>query len=131
MTTTPTCTCEPAPARAETIAPRQRNPLVDVVETPDAIVIRADVPGVRPADLDITFEDGSLTLLGKVQPRQAKLNSLVAEEYPPAGDFRRTFFVDVPVEADVIRAELKNGELLVTLPKSEAAKTKKIVVQAR
>lgn len=116
-----------APTR-EAAAAATYQPLVDILETPDAIIVKADLPGVKPGDADVTFEDGSLSIVGKIAPRYEQVKSFVNREYG-LGDFRRSFYFDTPIKVEAINAELKAGELTITLPKTEAAKTKKVPVQ--
>jgi HSP20 family protein len=103
-------------------------PRVDIVETDNEMTILADMPGVKAEDLDIRFENGELSIFGKVTPRHDRID-FVYGEYG-IGDFSRTFLISEAVDSDKICAELKNGVLTLHLPKSEAAKPKRISVQA-
>ena len=103
-------------------------PLVDIVETPDAFIFQADLPGVKPGDVDIRFENGALTIEGKVQPRRPGNPNYLWREYG-VGHFYRSFTLAAPVNADGIKAELKNGELTLTIPKHESAKPRKIEIK--
>lgn len=99
--------------RAATTAPR-----VDVLETENEFLLFADLPGVKPEDVDIRYEKGELTLHG----RRATVRETEAAGY------HRTFAVADTVAADQITAELKNGVLAVKLPKVEAVRPKRITV---
>ncbi len=103
-------------------------PRVDIWENDEAMVLFADMPGVESGNLDIQFEDRQLTIHGRVEPRQADL-TFVAGEYS-VGDFYRTFTIGESVDVERIEAELKDGVLKLQLPKSEAAKPRKIEVKA-
>jgi len=123
--------CEP---EAEvTLAERTRDrrayrPNVDIIEQSDELLVLADVPGVKPDDVDIQYEQGLLTIHGKVGPRQDEPNTnWLLGEYG-VGDFYRTFKIGEGIDAAKIRAELKNGVLELHLSKAEAAKPRKIVV---
>jgi len=104
-------------------------PLVDVYETGEAFVFQADLPGVKPADLDIRFENGVITLEGRVRPRQPQGAGYLWREYG-VGHFYRQFSLNTPVDADAITAELKNGELTLTVPKAHVARAKKIAINS-
>ncbi|MCI0461020.1 MAG: Hsp20/alpha crystallin family protein [Gemmataceae bacterium] len=104
-------------------------PRVDIYETADEVVLLCDLPGVKPADLDVRFEKGELTLYGKVRPRQAPPEFL-QEEYG-VGDFYRSFAIAPEIDPDKITAEYRDGVLTVHLPKQEKVKPKRIAVQAR
>jgi HSP20 family molecular chaperone IbpA len=103
-------------------------PRVDIVETADELLLVADLPGVRPDDLNIRFENGELALHGKVLPRNANADFLL-NEYR-VGDFHRAFTISESIDSTRIAASLKNGVLTVHLPKAEKAKPKRIAVTA-
>jgi len=104
-------------------------PLVDIIETPDEFIFQADLPGVKAGDVDITYENGVLTIQGKVNPRQPADQIYVWQEYD-VGHFYRQFTLNTPINADAIRAELKNGVLELHVPKAESARTRKIQVKS-
>jgi HSP20 family protein len=93
-------------------------PRVDVLETENEFLILADVPGVRPEDVDVRFDKGELAFTG----RRSAVNEFEATAY------QRTFAVADGVAADRITAELKAGVLKIHLPKIEAVKPKRIAV---
>ena len=101
-------------------------PRVDVLETDEELVFMADVPGVKPEDVDVRFENGELTLHARCQPCGER--RWLVTEYG-VGDFYRAFAVNEEIEADRITAELKHGVLTVRLPKSDAVKPRKITVK--
>ena len=106
-------------------------PQVDILERDEELLLVADLPGVRAEDIDIRYEQGLLTLQGRVEPRQdeAATNYLLREY--GVGDFYRSFRVGEGVDSDKIRAELKNGVMELHLPKAEAIKPKKITVRSQ
>ncbi len=103
-------------------------PLVDIIENSDAFIFQADLPGVKAGDIDVAFENGVLTIEGKVQPRQPQEQNYVWREYD-VGHFYRQFTINTPIDVEGIKAELKNGELSLTVPKAESAKTRKIEIK--
>jgi len=102
-------------------------PLVDIAETADGYLFLADLPGVRPGDVDVTFDNGSLTIHAKATPRQASEQRYAWREYG-VGHFYRSFNIGADVNVDGIQAELKNGELKLFVPKAESAKSRKIKI---
>ena len=104
-------------------------PLVDVIENNDAFVFQADLPGVKAGDLDVSFENGTLTIEGRVQPRQPAGQSYVWREYG-VGHFYRSFNIESPIDGDGIKAQLKNGVLELYVPKAESAKPRKIEIRS-
>lgn len=104
------------------------SPRADIYETADAIIVLADMPGVDEKTVDITLEKNILTINGFVEWEPPKGHALTYAEYE-VGDYQRVFTLADAVDRDAIQATMKNGVLRLTLPKSRAAKTKKINVQ--
>ena len=104
-------------------------PNVDIYELPEELVVLADVPGTSNDQIDINFEDGILTIHAKVTPRQTAQGPYNRREYG-VGDFYRTFKVSEQIDASRIGAEYSAGVLTLHLPKIEAAKPRKIKVNA-
>ena len=103
-------------------------PRTDVYETQDAFHVTADVPGAAESAVEITLDKDQLTIEARVQPTQRENHRLrVAES--PGGGFLRTFALPDGIDRERIAATVKNGVLRLTLPKSEAARPRKIVVQ--
>lgn len=115
------------------VAERTRNavtytPRFDIVETESELVLYGDLPGVSKDNLDVRFENGQLTIQGKVEPRHAD-HEFVYGEYG-IGDFYRSFTISEDIDAEKISAELHNGVLTLHLPKAESVRPRKIAVKA-
>lgn len=104
-------------------------PNVDIMEQPDELVVTADVPGALAADVDVKFEEGTLSIFAHVQPRREEGNRMLVEEYG-VGDYYRTFRISEAIDAAKITAECADGVLTLHLPKAEASKPRKIAVHA-
>jgi len=102
-------------------------PAVDVVETADAIVLTADMPGVGKDDVEIRVEKDVLTLVGKVS-RAEDEGRPVYVEYKK-GDFVRSFTLTEDVDRDRIGAEMQKGVLTLTIPKAEKTKPRKVQIR--
>ena len=102
-------------------------PPVDIFETDKELTLYAEVPGVRPEDVDLRYERGELVLHGRVRPRHGQ-RPLLLQEYEE-GDFYRAFTIHESIDASRIEAECKNGVLVVHLPKVEAARPRQINVR--
>jgi len=103
-------------------------PLCDIYEEGDNIVVKAEVPGVDKSDIHLQVENNVLTLRGeRKRDREVKSENLFRTErfY---GSFTRSFTLPVTVDTEKIRAEYRDGVLLVTLPKVEEAKPRRINV---
>jgi HSP20 family protein len=115
-------------ARPElTYGARHFTPRVDILETDKELTLFAEMPGVRPEDVNLRYENGELVLHGKMQPRPAG-KAMLLHEYED-GDFYRVFRIDESVDATKIEAEAKNGVLTVHLPKVEAVRPRQINVK--
>ena len=103
-------------------------PAVDIVETDNEIVLKADLPGIDPKDVDIQVHDGTLTLRG-----ERKFESDVKEDdfrrvERVYGAFVRSFAIPQTVDAEHVSANYRNGVLELKLPKRPEAKPKQIKV---
>lgn len=102
-------------------------PALDVVETGDAIVIEAEVPGLKSEDVEVSFENGELSLKGakKAESKDAPVH----RRERLYGAFERRLTLPWEIQADKISAEMKDGVLTVTLPKAEVAKPRKVAIK--
>ena len=103
---------------------------VDAYETPNEVVIFTSLPGVNPDQVNITFQDNTLTISGAIPlPGDESQNWVLHER--AHGPFRRSLTFNVPVDANNANAEFHNGVLHLTIPKSEEARPKQIKVTAK
>jgi len=104
---------------------------IDVYQTPDTIVIKSTIAGVKPEDIDISINNDLLTIRGRreMMEKIRDENYLYRECY--WGSFSRSIILPVEVEADKIDAFLENGVLTVVLPKAKSAKQISIKVKER
>ena len=102
-------------------------PRVDIYETEAELTLFAEVPGVRPDDVDLHYEKGELVLHGRVKPRHGE-QPMLLQEYEE-GDFYRAFTIHESIDSGRISAECKNGMLTVHLPKAEVARPRQISVR--
>jgi HSP20 family protein len=121
------------PAQTPAEMERTRNkkvyvPKVDIIETGDAMVMYADVPGADEKSVEVTLEKNVLTISGAVVPQEFPGRSIAYSEYD-VGDYERVFTISDEVDRDRIGAVVKNGVLKLTLRKAPQAEVKKIAVQ--
>jgi len=105
-------------------------PALDLYEDKDNLVLRAELPGMKKEDIDLSLHDGALSISGERKNDEAKYNE--AEVYRTErffGRFQRSVSLPVAVAADKVKAQYTDGILTVTLPKAEEAKPKQINVQ--
>jgi HSP20 family protein len=103
------------------------SPSVDISETGAEYLIRAALPAVRKEDVKVTYEDGLLTLTGARQEEEKGVKYHRVENY--YGNFSRSFVLPDAIDAEAIRAELKDGVFTIHLPKSKSKKPTTITVQ--
>ena len=103
-------------------------PAVDIFETPNELVVKADLPDVNEKDIDVRVENNLLTIRGerKFEKSVSEENFLRVER--SYGSFSRSFSLPNTLNADAIRAEYKSGVLTVTLPKREETKPRQVKV---
>src|SRR6476620_4613224 len=103
-------------------------PSVDIYETENELVVKADLPDVNPQDLDIRVENNILTIRGerKFESKVNEDNYLRIER--AYGSFSRSFSLTNSVKSEAIKADYQNGVLTLRLPKREEAKPKQIKV---
>lgn len=99
---------------------------VDAYITAEEIVVVANMPGVKPEDVEITLEGDTLTIRGQ-RPAPLQDRNYVIQERT-YGNFQRTLSINVPVDAEKSEAKFENGLLTLTIPKAEAVRPKQIQV---
>jgi HSP20 family protein len=120
---------EEAPLKGERVRPgRVFIPAVDIYETPEALVLIADMPGVSSDKVTLDLKENLLTIFGQVGPPPEKETPL-AQEYA-VGDYYREFQVGELIDTAKIEAAVKDGVLTLTLPKAERAKPRRIEVKS-
>ncbi len=103
-------------------------PPLDVYEDKDNLYVRAELPGMKKEDIELSLHDGSLSISGerKTEKKHEEGEVYRAERF--FGRFQRTVTLPTAVQVDKVKAEYKDGVLTVTLPKAEEAKPKRIDV---
>jgi len=102
---------------------------LDVEETPDEIIVRASLPGIAPDNIEVTTENGALTIKGESTPESETTEDsgyIIRERR--AGTFHRTLRLPDSIEAESAESNYQHGVLTVTLAKEPAKKAKRIKV---
>ena len=105
-------------------------PSVDIYETENELVLKADLPDVDPKEIDVRVENQTLTLAGERKFEAEAHNKGYHRIERSYGNFVRSFAVPNSFDTDKVNAAYKNGVLTVTLPKKEAAKPRQIKIEA-
>jgi HSP20 family protein len=104
-------------------------PVVDIIENDNALTFKAELPGIEPKDVAVTVDNNVLTLKGERRiEREVKRENYHRMERA-YGTFARSFALPAFVDAENVKAEFKNGLLMVTVPKKANAKTRAVEVK--
>lgn len=106
------------------------SPPVDVEETPERLILTAELPGMQHEDIDVELEDGVLTIQGEKKEEQKDENTQGLLYERRWGSFTRRFTLPRAVDPGNITANFENGILTVSIPKAEEAKGRKIQITA-
>lgn len=101
-------------------------PQVDILEGKDAIMLRADLPGVRKENVDIDVREGVLSLVAKADAVPTNWRPVYGEY--EVGGYTRRFALGEQVDQSKIEASMENGVLTLTLPKAEAHRPRKVKI---
>jgi HSP20 family protein len=113
----------------EASPPGEVEPAIEVAETPAAVIVKAQVPGVSKEDLQVNVTDNALTLKGEVQEDKTTEEKNYHRREFHYGAFSRTITLPTTVQAEHATAQLKDGVLEVTIPKREATQAKDVPIQ--
>ncbi len=105
------------------------SPAVDILNEKESVLVKAEIPGIDPKDLDVKVVGNTLTIKGerKKEFKEEDENYLRIER--AYGKFQRAFELSEPIDSKKIEANYKNGVLEIKLPKKEEAKPKEISVK--
>ena len=104
-------------------------PAVDVSETKDSLVVKAEIPGMEPKDIDISLSGDLLAIKGEKKQKTEEKKENFHRIETRYGAFSRTIRVPVSVDPEKIEASYDNGVLKITLPKKEEIKAKQIEIK--
>lgn len=118
-----------APRGGQGAPPRRWVPAMDLVETPDSFVLRADLPGVSEEDVTIEVEDGTLTVAGERKSEHEVEQAGFHRVERAFGAFSRSLTLPKGVDAEAVTAAFHNGVLEVRIPKPEQRKPRRISIE--
>ena len=102
-------------------------PQIEVERRTDAMVIRADLAGVNPDDVDVTVENNVVTIRARRMPQREEGDEVIADERT-YGEFTRQLFLGDNLDPDGLTADLANGVLTLRIPVSEASKPRRVAL---
>ena len=103
-------------------------PCVDMSETKDNVIIKAEIPGMSKEDVKVSAQDNVLTLTGEKKQEKEEKDANYHRIERSYGSFSRSFTLPTSVQPDKVKATYKDGILRITLPKTEEAKPKEIPI---
>ncbi len=118
-----------SPLREEEISQGSWVPPVDIYETEDSLVFKAELPGVTKDDITVEVKDNTMTLKGEKRFEKDVKEESYHRVERAYGDFQRAFTLPGMVEQDKVKAKFKDGILEIVLPKAEKAKPKQVRVE--
>lgn len=107
------------------------SPLTDISENKDQYILKMDLPGVSKENLKLNFHDGELTISGERKQEKEDKDSKYHRIERTYGKYYRSFTLPQTIQADKINAEFKDGQLTITVPKSEEAKPKELEIKVK
>jgi HSP20 family protein len=110
---------------------RPWSPSVDIFETENELVLKADLPEVKLADIEVRVENQTLTLKGERKFEKAETKGGYHRIERSYGAFERSFTLPTSVDAEKVAADYKSGVLTVKLPKKETAKPRQVKVEVK
>ncbi len=107
------------------------SPLTDISENKDQYILNMDLPGVSKENLKLSFHDGELIISGERKQEKEDKDSKYHRIERTYGKYYRSFTLPQTIQADKINAEFKDGQLTITVPKSEEAKPKELEIKVK
>ncbi|MFO7928124.1 MAG: Hsp20/alpha crystallin family protein [Candidatus Humimicrobiaceae bacterium] len=106
-------------------------PEVDIKETDKEVTLRADLPGMKLEDIDVSVEENQLIIKGKRKYEKEEKEKDFVRLERSYGSFYRSFNIGVPIKEDKIKASYKDGVLEIHVPKAEVKRPKKIQISGK
>ena len=104
-------------------------PMTDIYEDKNDYKIKADLPGIKKEDVKISFSDGKLSISGEREQEQESKDTKCHRVERTYGKYYRSFTLPKEIKEDKIKADFKDGQLTVTIPKTEEVKPKEIAIK--
>ncbi|HVO65783.1 MAG TPA: Hsp20/alpha crystallin family protein [Syntrophales bacterium] len=104
-------------------------PDVDIFESGGNVVVKAELPGMKKEDIEVTLTDGAITISGEKKKEEETKRKDYYKMERSYGSFCRTFSLPAEVKADKVKSTFKDGVLEIIMPKSEEAKSKEVKVK--
>jgi HSP20 family protein len=117
------------PDNGESFAMGEWAPRLDLSETKDALIVKVEAPAIDPKEIQVSFMEGVLTVKGEKKAEKEDKDEKYYRVERTYGSFSRSVRLPVPVDENKVNATFKNGLLIVTLPKTPAARSTAIPIK--
>jgi len=107
------------------------SPTLDVSETGNSIIVKAELPGLEAKDIDVSLSGDLLTIKGEKRKEEEEKGEQYHYSERYYGSFQRSFRLPTTIKSDKIEASFEKGVLKITLPKTEEAKKKEIKIKVK
>lgn len=104
------------------------SPEVDIKETEKDVIVKADLPGIKMEDIDVSVDENQLVIKGERKFEKEEKDKDYIRVERSYGSFYRSFDVGVPIKADEVKAHYADGVLEITIPKAEVKQPKKVEI---
>ena len=104
-------------------------PAINILEQDEAVLITADLPGLKAEDVEVTVDEGTLTIRGERKFEEASEGETYHRVERHYGEFERSFNLPTSIDSSKITACFTNGEMVLTLPKHEESKPRSIKIR--
>ena len=104
-------------------------PAINILEQDGAVLITADLPGLKAEDVEVTVDEGTLTIRGERKLDEASEGETYHRVERHYGEFERSFNLPTSIDSSEIAARFANGEMILTLPKREESKPRTVKIQ--
>ena len=104
-------------------------PAINILEQDEAVLITADLPGLKPEDVEVTVDEGTLTIRGERKLEEATEGETYHRVERQYGAFERSFNLPTSIDSTKISARFTNGEMVLSLPKREESKPRTVKIQ--
>jgi HSP20 family protein len=106
-------------------------PRVDIKETENDVTVKADLPGIKMEDIDVSVDENQLIIKGERKFEKEEKDKDYIRVERSYGSFYRSFDVGVPIKADEVKASYDNGVLEISIPKAEVKKAQKVAITSK
>ena len=107
-----------------------REPAIDLIDSKNELIVKAELPGVKKEDVTISLVNNSLTIKGEMEKEEETKKEAYSRRERAYGTYTRTVSLPMEIDSDKMRAKFKNGVLEISLPKKTETQSREITIEA-